>query len=436
MRLLVCGAQMMKLKIIAILSFGLILLAKQLYAQDLHIVEQKTLAYDFKSIEQLPACNGLPDPFVKPNGKRVQTLGDWIEQRDYLKSLLSFYQYGHAPKRPYVRDLVIEQLDSVQRANDTILDERYAISWTHNAQKMTFHMSIYRNVSEGHISHNLAVINNVDVLLPFKWDENNKTARHYDRHEQRFKQISKIVAHGYTLCEFKRNDFFSVDAASKRDTGVFDMYQDYDWSAIAVWAWGQSLSLDVLIELGLTEPGKALSSGEALGGKVAVCAGIYDERFGSVAVINAGIGATESPRLCDQRQWAIEMPETRWHPNFKKMLGHKDKLAFDVHMHQMLIAPRAFISIQKHVERKHPLGTELMTRVAHPLYVAYGAPHNQALISSCGRNLTKRKWDKILAFNDQYFFGKEADTNFYNLHHSEQALPIAWDYPQLLSPEF
>ena len=42
----------------------------------------------------------LPDPFLKPDGTRVETEEDWSLQRKYLKDMLEFYLYGETPPAP------------------------------------------------------------------------------------------------------------------------------------------------------------------------------------------------------------------------------------------------------------------------------------------------------------------------------------------------
>lgn len=56
--------------------------------------------YVFADADNLPIQKGMPDPFLMPGGKRVQTLEDWEEQRAYIKAMLAHYLYGTVPPRP------------------------------------------------------------------------------------------------------------------------------------------------------------------------------------------------------------------------------------------------------------------------------------------------------------------------------------------------
>ena len=53
--------------------------------------------FEFPPVDELPEQEGLPDPFIGPDGKRIQSIDDWPAQREYLKAILSHYKYGHMP---------------------------------------------------------------------------------------------------------------------------------------------------------------------------------------------------------------------------------------------------------------------------------------------------------------------------------------------------
>ena len=54
--------------------------------------------YDFSPKSELKAIHELPDPFLKPDGTRVQTREEWPEQREYLKAAdpLPLWHYATA----------------------------------------------------------------------------------------------------------------------------------------------------------------------------------------------------------------------------------------------------------------------------------------------------------------------------------------------------
>ena len=54
---------------------------------------QEIQSVDFKPVQELKRQHGLPDPFLKPDGSRVETKEDWEMQRQYIKAMLAHYQY-------------------------------------------------------------------------------------------------------------------------------------------------------------------------------------------------------------------------------------------------------------------------------------------------------------------------------------------------------
>ena len=49
-------------------------------------------------MDTLPEQKELPDPFLKPDGKRVRTIEEWDTQRKHLKGLLLKYKHGEVPE--------------------------------------------------------------------------------------------------------------------------------------------------------------------------------------------------------------------------------------------------------------------------------------------------------------------------------------------------
>ena len=87
----------------------------------------------------------------------------------------------------------------------------------------------------------------------------------------------EAVNRGYLLCRFNRTDLASDTRGAGRDEGVYPLYPEYDWRALAVWGWGHGVVLDALDQRGLADMEKVVATGHSRGGKAALCAGIYDE---------------------------------------------------------------------------------------------------------------------------------------------------------------
>jgi len=84
------------------------------------------LKTEFADVEDLPLQKGLPDPFLMPDGKRVQTFLDWRKQREYHKAMLAHYLYGHMPPRP--KEIEIRQVGSELIYDGRGVEEQYTLT--------------------------------------------------------------------------------------------------------------------------------------------------------------------------------------------------------------------------------------------------------------------------------------------------------------------
>src|SRR5207244_4363624 len=50
---------------------------------------------------ELPAITELPDPFLRADGRRIQSQQDWPEQRRVLLEFTLRYEYGSLPEVPH-----------------------------------------------------------------------------------------------------------------------------------------------------------------------------------------------------------------------------------------------------------------------------------------------------------------------------------------------
>src|SRR3989304_9281701 len=58
------------------------------------------IIYDWKTVTEFTGQTGLPDPFLKPDGTRIKSINEWLEQRKYIIAMLEHYQYGTMPPCP------------------------------------------------------------------------------------------------------------------------------------------------------------------------------------------------------------------------------------------------------------------------------------------------------------------------------------------------
>lgn len=377
----------------------------------------------FPPASELPVHDGMPDPFVGPDGTRVKSKEDWLAQRVYLKAMLAHYLYGLMPPRPKRFDL--KRVKSRSVFDGQAVEERYAITLERNGKMATFHFELIRPVERTRVP---IIVKNCHMFF----DKPGEQTALYDRIAARH-----AVKRGYLLCKFQRNEVAADDRANKRNTGVFPLYPEYDWGTIAAWAWAHGVVIDALDRLKLADMKRIIVTGHSRGGKTALCAGIYDERIAITAPNSSGTGGTGSMRYFEkgQRQQRLILHKTQhphwWVNRFFEFGGKEDRLPFDAHTAKSLIAPRALINAHARQDYwANPYGTELTYRAADKVFEWLGATGQQGIHwRDGGHAQNEEDWLALLDFADWKFFNKKPGRSFSTLVYPDAKLPIKWHVP-------
>ena len=208
-------------------------------------------------VEDLPFQKGLPDPFLMPDAKRVQTLQDWRKQREYIKAMLAHYLYGQIPPLP--RQIEVEQISSEPVYDGEGVEERYTLTIRRKGRSVTCRFLIVRPSLKKRYP---TIIKNDRVSFDASPERSDLS--------QSFDPGSEAVKRGYLLCRFHRTDLASDDREAGREAGVYPLYPEYDWGALAVWGWGHGVVLDALNQLGVADMSKVVATGHSRGGKAAL----------------------------------------------------------------------------------------------------------------------------------------------------------------------
>ena len=222
--------------------------------------------YDFSPKSELKAIHELPDPFLKPDGTRVQTREEWPEQREYLKAMLTHYLYGTMPPPP-----------------------------GNTRGKVTFSRKVYNGRAIAETVHITcgpkdAVQFDCELIRPAKEGKvpvitwNQFKDRHGSPDEE-----DAVLNHGYAIIEFEKEQL-AQDNANAIHGPLAKAYPGYTWGAIAMWAWAQSRVVDYLATTEYADMDRIVATGHSRGGKVTLCAAIYDERFALCAASGSGCG--------------------------------------------------------------------------------------------------------------------------------------------------
>ncbi len=380
-------------------------------------------AYVFKDVSELPVLPGLPDLFIMADGSRVKTKEDWLKQRDYLKKMLAYYQYGTWPPKP---DDMSVQTTSKDTLSGAAIKEIVLINVNRKGKTFSFRCGWIRPLSEGRFP---VIIKN-DIFLFDSTDikDKEKRAKYYKsrRFETQDFVNQEAMKRRYVIAKFIRTDI-AADHRDNRDSGVFPLYPDYDFGTIAAWAWAYSVIMDILQETAFADMDKVVVTGHSRGGKTALCAGIYEERIAITAPNSSGSGGTGSWRYFDPAQKAqviaVHNPLRTywWTPPLFQFAGLEERMPFDAHTAKALIAPRVLINIHaRHDYWANPYGTYLTYLAAQPVFDWWGVSGHQAIHWRDGKhNQLVEDWQALFDFCDWIFFQKKTDRVFNDNPHPD-----------------
>ncbi len=387
-------------------------------------VAPRKAEYEFPDVENLPPQKGLPDPFLMPDGKRVRTLGDWRKQREYHKAMLAHYLYGHMPPRP--KEVEIEQVGSESVDDGKGVQRQYTLTIRHEGKSVTCRFLVVRPALKTRYP---TIIKNDRVSFDASPDRSDSSGG--------FDPGIEAVRRGYLLCRFDRTDLASDVQQEGRKGGVYPLYPQYDWGAIAVWGWGHGVVLDALDQLGVADVSKVVATGHSRGGKAALCAGVYDDRIAITAPNSSGTGGTGSFRYFEQGQRPqtighhVGRFEHWWHARIFQFVDKEDRLPFDAHFAKAAIAPRALVNCHARQDYwANPYGAELTHRAAQRVFGWLDASDRIGLHWRDGTHAQNQEdWAALLDFADHYFFDKTTDRRFDAWTYPDAELPFDWKTP-------
>ena len=403
------------------------------------------VGYHFPSVDELPVQNDMPDPFIMEDGSRVQSLEDWNEQKKYIRAMLEHYLYGTVPPLP--KQVEVEKHGSESVFNGKGLRETYTLTIRRNGLSASSKLVVVRPRANKRYP---TIIKNDRVAFDKYEDENlaenPKYAKVLKRLQAKLKELDEntqfagkeAVRRGYLLCRFEREALATDARGEDRSAGVYPLYPEYTWRALAVWGWAHGIVLDALNQFNLVDMNKVVATGHSRGGKAALCAGIFDERVTITAPNSSGTGGTGSYRFFEegQRPQSIKSHigkyELWFPPAYFTFAEKEERMPFDSHFSRVLVAPRAFLNCHARQDyHANPYGTELTHHATRVVYEWMEAGDKIALHWREGGHAQNiEDWSTLFDFSDQQFFGKPSNTSFNNWAYPDAELPFSWKAPE------
>jgi hypothetical protein len=372
---------------------------------------------DFPSPADLPKQDGLIDPFLRSDGTRVGTSEEWSSHRDELIGMLQHYIYGHSPERPERVDVTVEAEEEVYggKANQKLV----ALACEQNGCRADLRVGLI--VPAGSGPYPLVIKNDTYRFDMGEVSDVKKRKQFADERQDDVEAsiFEEAVNRGYAICKFVRTDW-ADDTPDSKDRGIYPLYPECDWGAIAVWAWTFSVLIDWLESHPSINTENVIVTGHSRGGKTALAAGILDDRICVTAPNSSGGGGTGSYRVFKpglrQQGVANQLKSFPywWHPRFYEFAEREDYLPFDAHTLKALVAPRLLFNAHAlQDDWANPYGTQFTYEAAQSVYEFLGTPERQGIHwREGGHAQSDIDWMALLDFCDVHVRGVARDRSF------------------------
>lgn len=315
-------------------------------------------------LKELALLSPLPDLFLAENGEHLTSPAEWESHRKYLYRYAVDMQYGGMPPAPEF--LKLEAL-----YHSPWIDS-YRIHTGKREHPVTFVMQIVWPSEKREKGDTFPVIVDGDGCFPHPYYDEN---------------VAAVAEFGAILVRFNRTELAHDIKEDVREDGLYAVYPDMHFSALAAWAWGFHRCVDALLELGIADPSLIAFTGHSRGGKTALLAGATDPRATIVCPNGSGAGGAgcyhvHSVTVCEDgvERRSEELGDLMqnfpyWFgPEMKPFVGKEEDIPFDSHFLKALVAPRYLLTTEALSDAwANPVGTYLSNLAAKEAYAFLGA---------------------------------------------------------------
>lgn len=329
----------------------------------------------------------LPDLFLRADGTRVGTAGEWRRHRRELRAAIVDIEYGGLPAAPAQTRWEELHTAVVRRWGDArLISGRVIAEFERPFEPFDFMMQLLAPPGDGPFP----VVLTGDACWRYATDAVAK----------------EVLRRGNVLAQFNRVEIAADTPRHQRTSGLYAASPDTGFGALAAWAWGFHRCVDALIDLECVDPGRIAVVGHSRGGKAALLAGATDERIALTSANGSGAGGAGCFR------WQGDGAETLadllrvfpyWFgPRLRDYVGRDAELPFDQHVLKALIAPRALLTTEGRGDAwANPGGTWQTHRAAAEAFRFLGAEEQIGIhYRRGGHDQSPADWAALLDFMD------------------------------------
>jgi hypothetical protein len=301
------------------------------------------------SFQSLPNNAFLPDPFLFMNGTRMTSKTEWSCRRQEIATQAQEFEYGYKPNPP-------ASATTGARSGNTL-----TVTVNDNGRSISFNAGI-TYPSTGTAPY--------PAIIGVGGSSLNNSA------------LSSL---GVAVINLPNSEIAQQTNQSSRGVGKFyDMYgSGHSAGAIMAWAWGASRLIDALEKTPAAniDPARLGVTGCSRNGKGALAVGAFDERIKLTIPQEPGSGGSGTWRVS---QWMLSqgqntqtlsqiVGENVWfRANFSQFGNAVNKLPFDHHAIEGLVAPRALLVIENNILWLGPQSSWTGANAARSIWTALG----------------------------------------------------------------
>ena len=358
----------------------------------------------------MPATPELPNPFVMKDGTPLRSASEWPRRRREILDLVVRIEYGGLPPAP-------SRIEGEELHSHNV--ERFG-----NARHSQYRI---------HTGPGSGISFVLDLLVP-SGDGQRPVILNGDGCWRTLTDdiIRAVVDRGYILAQFNRVEMAPDIYSTRRDSGLYLLYPDESFGALAAWAWGFHRCVDFLLTLDFVNHARIAVTGHSRGGKAALLAGATDERIALTAPNGSGCGGAGCYRFLGQGAESLADilgPVRYWFDaGLKEYIGREAELPFDQHFLKALVAPRALLSTEAFGDLwANPTGTWQTHAAASEVYRFLGAGGQIGIHYRQGdHDHTMDDWNALLDFADWQLRGQPRRQDFAANPFTD--LPRAWSW--------
>jgi hypothetical protein len=340
----------------------------------------------------LPVRLEFPDPLTTLAGKKITGKFGWEwRRRPELQALFAYYMYGSMPPKPAGFRAVVDAVYTDALGGKATL-KLVSLRLGEEGAPVQHLMVVIPNESKDPVpafvglsfSGNHQVLSDPRIPLPTSWVPGNRAgnaARGAETERGAHTNVWAVedtINRGYAFASFYMGDV-EPDRPDAPD-GIRAWYAkqgktQYDWGAVAAWAWGFHRAMDYLATDARIDAKRVAYVGHSRNGKAALLAAATDSRAALVIPLQAGCGGTAPSRThLGETVSRINTSFPHWfNARFKEFNDQQGKLPFDQDCLIALCAPRPVL-LANAVEDTwaNPPGQFEMLKLAAPVYRLYG----------------------------------------------------------------